>query len=96
MLGLLETRCFSLFSEGGRFHYEGFGFGSFMFGNIAAQVIAYCLTGAVLTFLGYGHLSLRRWAAKLACCLMWAWLLIGLPVIAVVFFLLLASKELTT
>ena len=96
LLGLLETRCFSLFSEGGRFHYEGFGFGSFMFGNIAAQVIAYCLTGAVLTFLGYGHLSLRRWAAKLACCLMRAWLLIGLPVIAVVFFLLLASKELTT
>jgi len=28
LLGLLETRCFSLFSEGGRFHYEGFGFGS--------------------------------------------------------------------
>jgi hypothetical protein len=96
LLGLLETRCFSLFSEGGRFHYEGFRFGSSVFGNIAAQVIAYCLTGAALTFLGYGHLSLRRWAAKLACCLMWARLLIGLPVKAVVFFLLLANKELNT
>mgnify|MGYP001567756825 CR=1 FL=1 len=35
LLGPVEMYCFYLFSEGGRFHYEGFGFGSFMFGNIA-------------------------------------------------------------
>ena len=28
----LEMYAFSLFSEGGRFNYPGFGFGSFMFG----------------------------------------------------------------
>ena len=38
-LGPAEMYCFYLFSEGGRFHYEGFGFGSFMFGNIAGQII---------------------------------------------------------
>jgi hypothetical protein len=26
-LGPVEVYCFYLFSEGGRFHYEGFGFG---------------------------------------------------------------------
>ena len=39
--GPLEMYCFYMFSEGGRFHYEGFGFGSFVFGNIAAQIIGY-------------------------------------------------------
>ena len=38
--------CFYLFSEGGRFHYEGFGFGSFMFGNIASQIVGYYLIAA--------------------------------------------------
>ena len=31
--GPLEMVCFYFFSEGGRFAYEGFGFGSFMFGG---------------------------------------------------------------
>ncbi|MCR4427338.1 MAG: hypothetical protein NUW23_14335 [Firmicutes bacterium] len=39
LLGPAEIYCFYLFSEGGRFHYEGFGFGSLMFGSIAWQVI---------------------------------------------------------
>lgn len=30
-LGPAESYCYYLFTEGGRFHYEGFGFGSFMF-----------------------------------------------------------------
>ena len=34
----LETYCFYLFSEGGRFYYEGFRFGSFMFGLIAFRI----------------------------------------------------------
>ena len=38
-LGPLEMYCFYLFSKGGRFSYEGFGFGSFMFGNIAMQIM---------------------------------------------------------
>ena len=41
--GPIEMYCFYMFSEGGRFHYQGFGFGSFMFGNIATQIIGYYL-----------------------------------------------------
>ena len=95
LLAMLETQCFSFFSDGGRFHYEGFGFGSFMFANITVQVVVYFLTGALLAFIGYGHFRFRRWSAQLSRCLMWAWLFIGLPVIAMVYFLLLASKEVT-
>jgi hypothetical protein len=58
--GPLEMYCFYLFSEGGHFYYEGFGFGSFMFGNIASQIIGYCLIAAVCVPLGYGHLATRR------------------------------------
>jgi len=34
-LGPVEMVCFTWFEEGGRFAYDGFGFGSFMFGNMA-------------------------------------------------------------
>ena len=64
--GPAEMYCFYLFSEGGRFAYEGFGFGSFMFGNIAAQIIGYYLIGIVGVCLGYGHLAMRRWGRALA------------------------------
>ncbi len=60
-LGPVELYVFYLFSEGGRFSYDGFRFGSFMFGNIAIQVAGYYLAAAVLVPLGYGHLRLRRW-----------------------------------
>jgi hypothetical protein len=94
-LGPLEMYCFYLFSAGGRFHYEGFGFGSFMFGNIAAQIVGYYLIATVLIPLGYGHLKTRRWARTLALTLLWAWLVVGAPLTIVVLFVLLASKELS-
>jgi hypothetical protein len=94
-LGPIEMYCFYLFSAGGRFHYEGFGFGSFMFGNIAAQIIGYYLIAAVLIPLGYGHLKTRRWARRLALTLLWAWLVVGAPLTIVVLFVLLASKDLS-
>ena len=53
-IGPLELYCFYLFSEGGRFHYEGFGFGSFMFANIASQIVGYYLIAALAIPLGYG------------------------------------------
>jgi len=93
-LGPLEMYCFYLFSAGGRFHYEGFGFGSFMFGNIAAQIVGYYLIATVLIPLGYGHLKTRRWARTLALTLLWAWLVVGAPLTIVVLFVLLASKDL--
>lgn len=95
-LGPLETYCFPLFSEGGRFHYEGFGFGSFMFAVIAGQVIGYPLIGAALIALGWGHLSMRRWARTLALALLWSWLVVGAPLIAIAFFVVAGTKDLSS
>lgn len=95
LLGPLEMYCFYLFSEGGRFQYEGFGFGSFMFGNIASQIIGYYLIALMFIPLGYGHLKMRRWVRTLSLTLLWAWLVIGAPLIVVVFFILAGSKNLS-
>jgi len=94
-LAPLEMYCFYLFSAGGRFHYEGFGFGSFMFGNIAAQIVGYYLIAAVYGVLGYGHVRLRRWARPLSLTALWAWRVVGAPLIVLVLFIWLATKELT-
>ena len=94
-LGPIEMYCFYLFSEGGRFHYEGFGFGSFMFGNIASQIVGYYLIAALFIPLGYGHLKMRRWARTLSLTLLWSWLVVGAPLIVVVFFILAGSKDLS-
>ncbi len=94
-LAPLEMYCFYLFSEGGRFYYEGFGFGSFMFGNIAGQIVGYYLIAALCVPLGYGHLTMRRWARTLALTLLWSWLVVGAPLTVVVSFVLLGSKDLS-
>lgn len=94
-LGPIEISTFYLFSEGGRFHYAGFGFGSFMFANIASQIIGYYLIATVFIVLGYGHLKMLRWIRKLTVALLWFWLVIGAPMIVVVFFILAGSKELS-
>lgn len=93
-LGPLEVYCFYLFSEGGRFQYEGFRFGSFMFANIACQVLFYYLLAALFLPLGYGHLRARRWARILAPVLLWDWLVVGLPVSLVLLFMLFTAKTL--
>jgi hypothetical protein len=92
-LAPIEMYCFYLFSEGGRFYYEGFGFGSFMFGNIASQIIGYYLIAAALIPLGYGHLRLRRWARPFSVALLWFWLVVGLPVILLFMAVLVSSKD---
>ena len=95
LLGPLEMYCFYLFSEGGRFYYEGFRFGSFMFGNIASQIIGYYLLAFMLIPLGYGHLKLRRWARTLSLTWLWSWLVVGAPLIVVVFFILAGTKSMS-
>jgi hypothetical protein len=92
-LGPVELYVFYLFSEGGRFYFEGFRFGSVMFGNIAVQVAGYYLAAAVLLPLGYGHVRLRRWARPLALALLWTWCLLGLPLLIVVFFMAVSVKD---
>jgi len=93
-LGPLEMYCFYLFSAGGRFAYAGFGFGSFMFGNIAAQIAGYYLIAAVLIPLGYGHIKLLGWARILTVTLAWAWLAVGAPLVILAGFVLLGTKQL--
>jgi hypothetical protein len=94
-LGPVELYSFYLFSEGGRFHYEGFGFGSFMFANIAVQVGGYYVIAMLLVPLGYGHVKVRRWARTLAEALLWSWLVLGVPLVIVAFFMLTSAKNLS-
>jgi hypothetical protein len=94
ILAPAEVYTFYLFSAGGRFYYEGFGFGSFMFGNIAAQIIGYYLMAVLLIPLGLGHLRLRRWARTFCLVLLYVWLVVGVPVIILFLLVLFASKEL--
>ena len=93
VLGPVEMYCFYLFSEGGRFHYDGFGFGSFMFGNLAAQIMGYYLIAAVLIPLGYGTVTLQSWARHLTLAALQFWVVAGLPLILATFFVLVSSKE---
>ena len=95
IFGPLEMYVFYFFSEGGRFHYEGFGFGSFMFGNLALQIMGYYCIAALALPLGYGHLKARRWARTLALTLLWSWLVVGAPLAIVFFLILLTAKELS-
>jgi hypothetical protein len=94
-MGPIEMYCFYLFSEGGRLHYEGFGFGSFMFGNIACQIIGYYGIAMVLIPLGYGHVRMRRWARTASLTLLWLWLVVGLPLATVFLLVLVTAKELS-
>jgi hypothetical protein len=95
LLGPVEMYVYTAFSEGGRFHYDGFGFGSFMFAYIAVQVVGYYAIAAILIPLGVGHLRLRRWAASLMQTLLWVWLVAGLPLTAAALVMLFLSKALT-
>jgi hypothetical protein len=94
LLAPAEIYAFYLFSLGGPFHYEGFGFGSFMFGNIAAQIMAYYLIAVLLIPLGLGHIRLRSWARTLCLVLLYAWLVVGAPMTILFFLVLFASKDL--
>jgi len=91
-LAPLEIYSFYLFREGGRFYYEGFGVGTFLYGLIVAQIIAYYFIGALFLTIGYAHLELKSWAVNFSKACIWAWILFGLPV-AVFFFPLLTMKE---
>ncbi|MDY0019779.1 MAG: hypothetical protein RBT47_07245 [Anaerolineae bacterium] len=92
--GPIEMYCFYLFSEGGRFHYEGFGFGSFMFGNLACQIMGYYLIAIVLIPLGYGHLKARRWSRILTLALLWFWIIVGIPLTLAFAFIWFTAKDL--
>ena len=92
VLGPVEMYCFYLFSEGGRFHFDGFGFGSVVFASIAWQIIGYYMIALVCIPLGFGHLKPRRWAKTLSLAGLGAWLVVGIPLTLVTLVLLVAYK----
>jgi hypothetical protein len=92
-IGPMEIHAYYLFIDEGRFHYEGFGFGSFMFAYITLQVVGYYAVAAIGIVLGYGHLAVRRWARSLSETLLWLWLVLGLPLTAVAVLMFFVSKE---
>lgn len=95
VLGPVEMYCFYLFSDGGPFYYEGFGFGSFMFGTITWQIVGYYLIAVLCIPLGYAHLKTRRWVGMAALTLLYSWLVLGVPLICVFLFILFSSKDLS-
>ena len=95
VMGPVEIYCFYLFSRGGPFYYEGFGVGAFMFSNLACQIAGYYLIAALCLPLGYGHVRLRRWARTLAETLLWAWLVVGVPLTILFLLVLFSAKELS-
>ncbi len=93
VVGPIEVYCFTLFAEGGRFHYPGFGFGSLMFANITIQIAGYYTIAALGLILGLGHLRLRRWLRPLMITLLWAWLIVGLPLVLIALLIFIQSKD---
>ncbi|MBN2347964.1 MAG: hypothetical protein JXJ22_03950 [Bacteroidales bacterium] len=77
----LEIYCYYLFSEGGRFFYEGFAIGSFLYGLLFAQIVGYYFIAVLFILIGYGHLNLKSWTLKLSKACTWFWMIFGIPVI---------------
>ena len=90
--GPMELYSYYLFVEGGRFHYEGFNFGSFMFGNIAMQIIGYYIIALLLIPLGYGHLQKISWVPKISLTLIYTWLIFGIPIMLILLFIIVSTK----
>jgi len=88
-----EIQVYSQFQDGGRFAYEGFGFGSLMFAIISVQVLGYYLIALICLPLGYDHLRLQRWIRPASEMLLADWLVLGLPLTLIAFALLLTSKD---
>ena len=78
----LEIYVLYLFSEGGRFHYDGFGVGSFWFATLVVMNLGYYLIAAVCLPLAVGHIRLRCWSLTLAQLYTWFWLGAGILLVA--------------
>jgi hypothetical protein len=92
--GPLEIFVFYLFSEGGRFHYDGFGIGSFWFATLVVQNTGYYIIAAICLPVGIVHLKLRRWALTLTRLYSWFWLGAGILIIVNLILLLPAVSGL--
>ncbi|GAG12045.1 unnamed protein product, partial [marine sediment metagenome] len=84
LIAPLEIYSFYLFSEGGQFHYDNFGIGSFLYGIIVGQIIGYYAIALLFIAIGYGHLKLQRWAFNLSQSCIWFWIIFGLPILLMI------------
>jgi hypothetical protein len=96
LVGPAEMHVFYLFADGGQFHYEGAGFASLMFANIAIQIAGYYVIAGLCIPLGYGHLKLRWWAPAIMKTLLVDWLIVGLPLSLMALLILVTSKGVTS
>jgi len=72
-----EIFVYYIFSEGGQFHYEGFGMGSLWFAIVTMMNSGYYVIAAICLPLGYGWIKLQRWALTLARVFAELWLFFG-------------------
>lgn len=93
---VMEVPVYRQFAAGGRFHYQGYGFGSFMFFLIALSLLVYAGLAAILLALGYGHVRRLAWSVLAAEALVWAWMAVGLPLLAAAVALTLMTKALSS
>ena len=80
--GPLEIFVFYLFSEGGQFHYEGFGVGSFWFAVLVVHNIGYYIIVALCIPVGIGYIKLRRWVLTITILYLWLWLGAGILLVS--------------
>lgn len=92
--GPLEIFVFYLFSEGGQFHYDGFGVGSFWFAALVVQNMGYYIIAALFLPVGIGHWKRHRWALTLTQLYLWFWLGAGILLFGSYLFLIPAILEL--
>ncbi|MFA5359029.1 MAG: hypothetical protein WC310_04410 [Patescibacteria group bacterium] len=82
----VEFTSFYAFSEGGNYHYDGFGFGSLMFAFIIFNAMAYFVLACLGIPLGIGNISLKKWGYNLSVAVFRALLILGLALLASVLF----------
>jgi len=66
----------------------GRGIATSAFVCLVCQIIACYVIGAILILLGYGHRNVRRWARTLSLTLLYVWLVLGLPLTLLFFYVL--------
>lgn len=80
--GPMEIYCFYMFSEGGKFYYEGFQIGSLFFAYLVIQNSAYYIIAFLLIPIGLGLFKLKNWGLKLSLNLLYIWIILGISILS--------------
>ncbi len=76
-----EFSSFYAFMDGGRYHYEGFGFGSLMFTFIILNAMVYLLLALLGIPLGIGNVMLKKWGYNMSLAAFGTLLILGATLI---------------